>query len=204
LVIFRDSLSRYHCDKNWKWFGSMPSIVMLAGSPSAPSRSAAILQYVQTMLLAERWTFDTITIRDLDHRALITANFNDPTLVQAKALVAAAAGVILATPVYKAAYSGVLKAFLDILPPNALAGKAVLPIVTGGAAGHQLALDYALKPVLAALGAGVILNGVYLIDAQYEYADGRVIRFVEEEAEKRLRQAALDLASTLQKTQEAT
>lgn len=64
------------------------------------------------------------------------------------------------------AYSGVLKVFLDLLPADALCGKTVLPLATGGSPAHLLALDYALKPVLSALGARDILGGVFAADAQ--------------------------------------
>lgn len=50
--------------------------------------------------------------------------------------------MIIATPIYKAAYTGVLKVFLDLLPTNALAGKIILPIGTGATPAHLLALDY--------------------------------------------------------------
>ena len=68
--------------------------------------------------------------------------------------------------VYKAAYSGVLKVFLDLLPQTALQGKVVLPLATGGSPHHMLALDYALRPVLQSLAARHILPGVYASDAQ--------------------------------------
>jgi FMN reductase len=74
--------------------------------------------------------------------------------------------VVVATPVYKAAYSGVLKVFLDLLPQTGLAGKTVLPLATGGSPNHMLALDYALRPVLQSLGAKHILSGIYATDAQ--------------------------------------
>jgi FMN reductase len=74
--------------------------------------------------------------------------------------------IVVATPIYKAAYSGLLKAFLDLLPRDALRGKKVLPMSTGGSLSHLLALDYALKPVLSALGARDILDGVFAVDAQ--------------------------------------
>ncbi len=74
--------------------------------------------------------------------------------------------VVVATPIYKAAYSGLIKTFLDLLPSDALRGKTVLPLATGGSASHLLALDYALKPVLSALGARDILDGVFAVDAQ--------------------------------------
>ena len=74
--------------------------------------------------------------------------------------------LVVATPVYKAAYSGVLKVFLDLLPQTALKGKTVLPLATGGSPHHMLALDYALRPVLQSLGAKSILPGIYATDAQ--------------------------------------
>ena len=42
-----------------------------------------------------------------------------------------ALAVVIATPVYKAAYSGILKAFLDLLPQDGLDGKLVLPTPAG-------------------------------------------------------------------------
>jgi len=42
-----------------------------------------------------------------------------------------------------------LKALLDLLPQHALAGKVVCPLVTGGTPAHMLALEDALRPVLA-------------------------------------------------------
>ncbi len=60
-------------------------------------------------------------------------------------------GVIIATPIYKASYSGMLKCFLDILPQFALAGKAILPIGTGGSVAHVLALEGAASPLWEAV-----------------------------------------------------
>ena len=55
---------------------------------------------------------------------------------------------------------------VNVLERFSLAGKVALPLATGGGAAHFLALDFALKPVLAALGARVVLAGVYATDAQ--------------------------------------
>ena len=81
--------------------------------------------------------------------ALLSADITDPTIAEAVAAVADADAIVVATPVYQAAYSGLLKVFLDLLPQFAFRGKAVLPIVTGGSPAHVLAVDYAL-----AAGAG--------------------------------------------------
>jgi FMN reductase len=76
--------------------------------------------------------------------------------------------VIVSTPVYKASYTGVLKAFLDLLPQFGLNGKVVLPLVTGGTVSHVLAIDYALRPVLHALGAQHVVSGLFILDKLLE------------------------------------
>jgi GNAT superfamily N-acetyltransferase len=82
----------------------------------------------------------------------------------------------VATPVYQAAYSGLLKVFLDLLPQFAFRGKAVLPLVTGGSPAHVLAVDYALRPVLSQLGAAHIGQGWFVPSAHIrQWGDGGVL-----------------------------
>ncbi|MBC7665274.1 MAG: NADPH-dependent FMN reductase [Caulobacter sp.] len=142
------------------------AIVALAGSPSANSRSTALLRHVLASF-PESTPRGEIVLRDLPAAALVRADFDDPAIRRAREQVAAARLVVIATPIYKAAYSGLLKTFLDLLPQDALRGKTVLALGTGGSAAHLLALDYALKPVLAALGARHILDAAYAVDAQF-------------------------------------
>lgn len=144
------------------------SALLIAGSPSERSRSAALLDAVAQRLSVRGALVDRIHIRDLSPQALLLADFGHPTVVNAIDQVADASVLVVATPVYKAAYSGVLKVFLDLLPQTALKGKTVLPLATGGSAAHLLALDYALKPVLSALGARHVLDGVFATDAQLQ------------------------------------
>lgn len=142
------------------------SVLLIAGSPSDRSRTAALLSAAGQKLVFRGAQVDTLRVRDLNPQALLLADFGHPSIIQATARVAAADIVVVATPVYKAAYSGVLKVFLDLLPQNALKGKTVLPLATGGSPHHMLALDYALRPVLQSLGAKNILPGIYATDAQ--------------------------------------
>jgi len=142
------------------------SVLLIAGSPSHTSRSAALLESVGKRLAKHGVEVELLQVRDLNAQALVHADFADPSIVRAARQVADAQVVIIATPVYKAAYSGVLKVFLDLLPQTGLKGKTVLPLATGGSPHHMLALDYALRPVLQALGSKQILPGIYATDAQ--------------------------------------
>lgn len=146
------------------------SVLLMAGSPSEHSRSSTLLNEVARRLHervdGRRLRVDRLHIRDLSPQALLLADWGHPSVVRAIEQVAQARALVVATPVYKAAYSGVLKVFLDLLPQSALKGKVVLPIATGGSPHHMLALDYALRPVLQSLGAKHILPGVYASDSQ--------------------------------------
>ena len=142
------------------------SVLLIAGSPSERSRTAALLSAAGQRLEFRGAQIDTLRVRDLPPQALLLADFGNPAVIRATAQVAEADIVVVATPVYKAAYSGVLKVFLDLLPQTALKGKTVLPLATGGSPHHMLALDYALRPVLQSLGAKNILPGIYATDAQ--------------------------------------
>lgn len=104
--------------------------------------------------------------------------------------------MIVGSPVYKASFSGVLKAYLDLLPQKALAGKPVLPLFIGGSIAHLLAIDYALKPVLSALGARYQFGGVYAVESQVaRLPEGRFR--LDEELAGRLSQAVFDLSSVI-------
>ncbi|MFB2646299.1 NAD(P)H-dependent oxidoreductase, partial [Raphidiopsis sp. BLCC-F218] len=88
------------------------------------------------------------------------------------------------TPIYKAAYTGLLKTFLDLLPQKAFTGKILLPLATGGTIAHLLAIEYGLKPVLFELGARHILSTVYAVDKQIQFPKGGSIQFEEELAQR--------------------
>jgi FMN reductase len=142
------------------------NILSICGSPGAHSRSTWLAAQARTRLASGRGSVRDIALRDLAPQALLSGDVAAPPLRDAVAAVLEADAVIVATPIYKTAYSGLLKVFLDLLPPDTLRRKVILPLATGGSPAHLLALEYALKPVLAALGARHIVDGVYATDLQ--------------------------------------
>lgn len=142
------------------------SVLLIAGSPSERSRTAALLEGAGARLEGRGVQVDRLKVRNLSPQALLLAEFGHPSIIEAQKRVADASVLVIATPVYKAAYSGILKVFLDVLSQTALKGKTVLPMATGGSPHHMLALDYALRPVLQSLGAKHILPGIYATDGQ--------------------------------------
>ncbi|GAB2519029.1 NADPH-dependent FMN reductase [Nocardia heshunensis] len=148
----------------------MPTLIVLSGSPSATSRTAALSEHLARRLRGDGHTVTTVRVRDLPAHALLHADATHPEIAAVAAAIAESDGVVVASPVYKAAYSGLLKTLLDLLPQFALAGKVVLPIVTGGSPAHVLAIDYALRPVLSSLGADHIVPGWFVLDQHIETA----------------------------------
>ena len=142
----------------------MPTALLVSGSPSATSRTTALLHLVAGRLLADGIEAEVLEVRDLPAAALLQGDTEDPAVALAVARVAAADAVVVGSPIYKASYTGLLKAFLDLLPQFALRGTAVLPLATGGTPAHVLAIDYALRPVLMSLGADHVAQGWFVLD----------------------------------------
>lgn len=103
----------------------MATIVILAGNPSATSRTAGVLDLLALRLTSHGHKVRVVLIRELPPGPLLAADAQHPAISDVVEAVGSAHGLIVASPVYKAAYTGLLKSFLDLLPQYALAGKTV-------------------------------------------------------------------------------
>jgi len=160
------------------------SILLLGGSPQLPSSSSRLLALIGERLVLQGFGTRKLDVRDLPAQALLLADYADPAIADAVQAVAAADAIVIATPIYKAAYTGLLKTFLDLLPQDGLAGKLVLPLATGGGHAHTLALDYALRPVLQALGARQVYTSIYANAQQLGWHEERGLNLDEAIAER--------------------
>lgn len=147
-------------------------VVSLGGSPVERSRSGVLLERAGLWLQRNGLEVVRYQVRDFPAEDLLHARFDSPNVVDLLEQINNADGLLVATPVYKASFSGALKTVLDLLPERALSHKVVLPMATGGSIAHMLAVDYALKPVLSALKAQEILHGVFAEDSQISYGEG--------------------------------
>ena len=174
----------------------MYDIVTIAGSPSKSSKTLAVLEYAKSTMKKHGLRTKLIPVRDLPPEDLVLGNFESPALQKLKLLIEQAGAVIIATPVYKASYPGVLKALLDLLPQNAFSGKVILPIAIGGTIAHLLSIEYAMKPLFSALGAEHILKGVYIVSTQMRFTEKSEIK-LDADIEQRLQESLYQLASSL-------
>jgi FMN reductase len=73
---------------------------------------------------------------------------------------------VIATPVYKASYTGLLKSFLDLYGAGGLAGVVAVPLVVSASPAHSFAGEVHLRPLLVELGAVVPTPSLALVEAQ--------------------------------------
>ncbi|WP_158995101.1 NADPH-dependent FMN reductase [Mucilaginibacter sp. L196] len=166
----------------------MSEIILISGSPVERSKSHAILLYAEKYFRENNLSTHLVSVRDFPAEDLLHGKYDSGDFLPFKESLAAAKGVLLATPIYKGAYSGALKALLDILPQYALKDKTVFPIATAGSMAHLLAIDFVIKPVLSVLGASDILQGVYITDLHFAHADDNGF-VLEAELQSRLEKA---------------
>jgi FMN reductase len=139
-------------------------VVGLAGSLAATSRSTALVAHVLELLGKDG---QLIRLSELSADALLGRR-KDPVVDAALVSVAEARLLVVGTPVYRASYTGQLKAFFDLLPRAALARCAVGLIATGGVPHHALAIDHGLRPLVASLEGLSAAHAVYATDADLE------------------------------------
>jgi FMN reductase len=139
-------------------------IVTVVGNPRPGSRTHDL---ARTLARELAQALPEVTVSDVDLAVL-----GSRVLEQADAAAAAATKEVLgadvlvvASPTYKATYSGLLKAFLDRLGTGSLAGKRAIPVLLGGAPNHQLAVDVHFTPLLLELGASVPVRGLFVLEA---------------------------------------
>ena len=100
--------------------------------------------------------------------------------------ISAADGLIAATPVFTASYSGVFKLFMDVLDPKSLLGMPVLIEATAGSPRHSLVLEYAMRPLFAYLQTKVVPTGVFAATDDFgadSELNNRIVRAATEMAE---------------------
>jgi FMN reductase len=143
------------------------AIVGLVGNPRPESRTHGLARALTRELarVLPGATTAEVDLAPLGPRVLDPA---DAAACAAAGQVLAADVLVVASPTYKATYSGLLKAFLDRLATGSLAGKTALPVLLGGGPGHRLAVDLHFTPLLAELGASVPVRGLFVLEAEVD------------------------------------
>jgi FMN reductase len=148
---------------------------VVVGNPKRDSRTRAAAELVAEAF-SGRPADHVVEVVDLGPALL---EWGDEGISAAVDLVARSDLAVIASPTYKATYTGLLKTFLDkFAGGTGMRGVVVVPLMVGGAWNHALAPELTLKPVLAELGATTALPGLFLVESQFE-ADGRIDEYAQ-------------------------
>ena len=143
------------------------STIAVIGNPKPRSRTRGAAE-----LVVERLTGSPPdTVIDVVDLGAGLLGWGDPGVEQAVATLRAAELAVVASPTFKATYSGLLKLFLDQVGTGDLAGVTAVPLMLGGGPAHALAPELLLKPVLVELGATAPTRGLYLLDRTWDAPD---------------------------------
>lgn len=137
---------------------------VVVGNPKPASRTLSAATYVVTQLTGA----EPDLVVDLATLGPAILDWSDETVAGLVTQVGETDLVVFASPTYKAAYTGLLKLFLDrFAGGTGLSGIAV-PLMLGGSPAHSLAPELALRPVLTEIGGTVPGRGLYVVDAAFD------------------------------------
>jgi FMN reductase len=174
---------------------SKPSIVAVAGSLHAPSK---------TVTLATRIAREVASNLDADVHVIQLAQIGrelgaalgrkelSSELEATLARVESADVLVVASPVYRATYTGLFKHLFDFVGQDALVDVPVILSATGGNERHSLVIEHAFRPLFAFFRAASVPTGVYANDKDFENGElvnPEVIRSIERAAWEAVRHA---------------
>jgi FMN reductase len=140
------------------------TVTVITGNPKPQSRTRLAAHRVASALTDGPVDVDL----DLATFGAGLLDWSDAAVAAAVEQVRASDLVIVASPTYKGAYTGLLKLFLDRFGAGSLAGVQAVPVMLGGHWRHALAPEVFLKPVLNEIGASTPTAGLYLLDSEWD------------------------------------
>lgn len=134
-------------------------LVVVSGGTSNPSSTRMLADRISARVGAvagRRGTAVTVTVIDLRELATeittaLVSQLMGPKMTAAIEKLAAADGLVVAAPVYKAAPSGLLTSFFHVLDNDLLIAKPVILAATAGTARHALVVDEQMRALFAFL-----------------------------------------------------
>jgi FMN reductase len=148
-------------------------VAIVVGNPKPRSRT-----FTAAALVAERLTGQAPDLAiDLADFGPALLDWKDAGVAQAVAELQSVDLLVVASPTYKATYTGLLKLFLDRFPAGSLSNVTTVALMLGGDWRHSIAPETHLKPLLAELGASTPTRGLYLLDSESDsnWADSETL-----------------------------
>lgn len=145
-------------------------VVAVSGSVQRPSRTLALTEALLAALgAALPIKTQIIEIGEIGARlsgALARADVPASIEQQIRAIETADA-LVVASPVYRASYTGLFKHLFDLVHHEALIDVPVLLAATGGSERHALVIDHQLRPLFSFFQARTLPIGVYASESDF-------------------------------------
>ena len=145
-------------------------IVAVSGGLQRPSKAAALAEHLMDLIADEVLCEQRLVELGQFAPQLAGAVWRSQlpeTVERELAAVEQADIVVVATPVYRGAYTGLFKHFFDFIHQDALIDKPVLLAATGGSERHALMIDHQLRPLFSFFQARTLPLGVYATDKDF-------------------------------------
>ncbi len=147
-------------------------LIGLSGSPTERSKTLLAIEKAVEHVADAYPSVETeiVNVRDYDVQfcdGRDPARYEGDTRKVIDKIVEADA-LIVGTPMYRATYTGILKNVFDLIPNDALHGKPVGLVATGGSDHHYLAIEHELKPLIGFFQAHALPGAVYAKNEDYE------------------------------------
>lgn len=150
-------------------------VVAVVGNPNRGGRTTAVASRVAEQVAGLRG--GKVELIELIDHAPELFNWTSPAIAELTARVHSADAAVFASPTYKGAITGLLKAFLDRYGTDGLSGLVAVPVMLGGSPAHSLAVETSLRPVLVELAAVVPTRGLYVVDSDVDRLDDVIERW---------------------------
>jgi FMN reductase len=142
----------------------------ISGSPSHGSRTSRLIQQVLDAA-AQQADVETELLEVVSSGAILCdgrpPDGYEGATRQVIDKVVAADAYVVGSPMYRGSYTGSFKNLFDLVPNDALAGKVVGLVATGGSDHHFLALEHQLRPLLSFFRAHTVPGTVYAQNAHF-------------------------------------
>ena len=145
-------------------------VVAVCGSVQSPSRTLALTEEILVALgaelplevrLIELGSIGPQLAGALHRKDLPAAIEEDVRAIETADL------LVVATPVYRASYTGLFKHLFDFVHHESLFDVPVLLAATGGSERHALIIDHQLRPLFSFFQAHTLPVGVYASEADF-------------------------------------
>jgi FMN reductase len=152
--------------------GRVDRVTVVVGNPRAGSRTLGVAEEVARRAaaaagLTDRAGLEWATI-DLAEVGPQLFDWSSDAVKAQAATLAGSRLAVIASPTFKATYTGLLKLFLEWFGQTGLSGVTAVPVMVGGVANHALSVEVHLRPLLVEIGASVPTRGLYVLDNELD------------------------------------